>query len=336
MTTLTISNVAAELAVPDGSMSVVIHDTSTIIVNTPPAAVYMGSLQIAGSYTRPIASGLRGVVASVVDAASGGQIAAGRFNLPPAGSTEAQVHDATATAAALSVSAPHNRIAKLVAPILSGSGRFCEPLTSTHYSSPTFLSQVSLPLQGLISGGAAGQLTFTARVTPASIPPLVVTAGVAGGVVVRRELRTMPRADQERFARAVIRMMENEAGRPRSSEFFRLAAYHGWPERVLCAHDSELFPGWHRGYLCAFEQALQRADRALGGDGQLGLPYWDFTVTRINGEVMPAILRQVFHRDPLLYPRQLLGDDSGGASHFFRVGYSQIESDVYIARVCIR
>ena len=109
-------------------------------------------------------------------------------------------------------------------------------------------------------------------------------------VVQRKEIRTMPRGEQERFARALHRMMQDESG-PRSSEYFRLASYHGWPDRGLCAHQNELFPGWHRGYLCDFEQSLQRADRALGGDGMLGLPYWDFSRPEINGEVRVAACR---------------------------------------------
>ena len=41
-----------------------------------------------------------------------------------------------------------------------------------------------------------------------------------------------------------------------------------------CEHRQETFPGWHRAYLVAFEKGLQAADRALGNDGQIALPYW--------------------------------------------------------------
>ena len=34
---------------------------------------------------------------------------------------------------------------------------------------------------------------------------------------------------------------------------------------------------WHRAYLVELEQALQAADRALGNDGRIAVPYWDFT-----------------------------------------------------------
>lgn len=34
---------------------------------------------------------------------------------------------------------------------------------------------------------------------------------------------------------------------------------------------------WHRAFLIRFEEALKEADKALGNDGTLGLPYWDWT-----------------------------------------------------------
>jgi hypothetical protein len=41
-----------------------------------------------------------------------------------------------------------------------------------------------------------------------------------------------------------------------------------------------------------FERALRRADIALGGDGAIGLPYWDWTEAEVNGEVLPGIVRE--------------------------------------------
>lgn len=107
----------------------------------------------------------------------------------------------------------------------------------------------------------------------------------------------MPLAEQERFARAMMKMRENTAGRG-TSPYFKLAAMHGGfapltrdeaPE--YCAHGRECFPTWHRPYMLAFERALRRADLALGGDGRIGLPYWDWCQTSVNGEVLPGIVR---------------------------------------------
>ena len=81
----------------------------------------------------------------------------------------------------------------------------------------------------------------------------------------------------------------------------RLAAIHGgFPISPLsrseapeyCVHGRESFPNWHRPYLLDFERTMRRADKALGGDGNLGLPYWDWTDLTVNGEVMPGVVRK--------------------------------------------
>ena len=79
----------------------------------------------------------------------------------------------------------------------------------------------------------------------------------------------------------------------------RIAGYHGWgPQNQTnyCQHGQETFPGWHRAYLSEFEQALRAADRALGNDGRIGLPYWDVLgqPRTAGGEVFPKILREHF------------------------------------------
>ena len=117
--------------------------------------------------------------------------------------------------------------------------------------------------------------------------------------VVRKEVRKMPAAEQERFARAMLKMRENDGGKRGTSQYFRLAAIHGGlpplsekecPE--YCVHRREAFPNWHRPYLVDFERTLRRADIALGGDGNLALPYWDWSETKVNGEVLPGIVRK--------------------------------------------
>jgi len=107
-------------------------------------------------------------------------------------------------------------------------------------------------------------------------------------VVVRKEIRAMSKEEQERWAAAVLKMMENKDGVAGTSEWFRIAGYHGWPSKY-CAHRKETFPAWHRAYLCEMEKALQQADIANGNDGQIGFPYWDWM--DIDGEeVMPSIV----------------------------------------------
>ena len=57
----------------------------------------------------------------------------------------------------------------------------------------------------------------------------------------------------------------------------------------------QAFPGWHRPYLLEFERMLRRADMALGGDGAIGLPYWDWSEAEVKGEVLPGIIRKRLH-----------------------------------------
>eukprot|EP00966_Prymnesium_polylepis_P005626 128608-Prymnesium_polylepis.1 len=147
-------------------------------------------------------------------------------------------------------------------------------------------------------------------------------------VVTRYECRAMPRPMQERFAAAVLKMRENMPGVPGSNQYFKLAAIHGGfppltrsqvclpalavgallpltsscahcasqaPE--YCVHGREAFPGWHRAYILAFERMMRRADMALGGDGAIGLPYWDWSAPEVHGEVLPRIVRDVLMRE---------------------------------------
>ena len=72
---------------------------------------------------------------------------------------------------------------------------------------------------------------------------------LAQRVVVRKEIRTMTEDECERFYNTVCKMMQNnKEDEPESSEFFRLASYHGWP-RNFCVHRQESFPTWHRAYM---------------------------------------------------------------------------------------
>jgi hypothetical protein len=109
----------------------------------------------------------------------------------------------------------------------------------------------------------------------------------ANKCVVRKEIRSMPAEEQERFLNAVHKLMENKDG-PETSEYWRLAGYHGYPEDY-CTHRQESFPVWHRAYLIEFERCLQIADKELGNDGLIALPYWDFGTMEVNGEVAPAV-----------------------------------------------
>ena len=82
-----------------------------------------------------------------------------------------------------------------------------------------------------------------------------------------------------------------------------------WPDSRLYA-DGEYGTGWVKDeiipdfpMLDQFEQALQRADRALGGDGDISVPYWDWEQDAAiprwimdafpNGRINPALQRDI-------------------------------------------
>eukprot|EP01084_Bolivina_argentea_P181031 312704_1 len=99
--------------------------------------------------------------------------------------------------------------------------------------------------------------------------------------VQRREIRSLSDDEHKRFFNALETMMQNKVDDdnkeiPGSSPWFRCASYHGIPTD-FCHHSRETFPGWHRVYLWDFEQELQNADIKNGNDGNIFLPYWDWT-----------------------------------------------------------
>ena len=124
---------------------------------------------------------------------------------------------------------------------------------------------------------------------------------------VRKEARELSEPERERFKAAVLLMAKS--GLKGHSQYFRCAVKHGgmrvldykmpgkYPE--YCAHRRECFPNWHRPYLLDFESMLRLADIHLqsadgkSGGGDIGLPYWDWTRLEVNGEVMPAVAREI-------------------------------------------
>ena len=136
-------------------------------------------------------------------------------------------------------------------------------------------------------------------------------AAAAGRAVTRQNVNRMSKPDLDRFVAALKRMMENERG-DGTSEFARIAGYHGYPDD-FCAHRIETFPGWHRGYLVEFEQALQLADQDLGGNGWIGMPYWDWSEDQDgDGPVLPPMIREHFSEMPAgLVPRGTDLHDAG-------------------------
>jgi hypothetical protein len=79
---------------------------------------------------------------------------------------------------------------------------------------------------------------------------------------------------------------------------FVIQGIHGQPAPLYCQHGLETFPGWHRIYLFEFEKALRKADIENGKDGNIGLPYWDWTDEEVIDAGLPAMVRKRFAKWP--------------------------------------
>eukprot|EP00316_Scyphosphaera_apsteinii_P007794 CAMPEP_0119302606 /NCGR_PEP_ID=MMETSP1333-20130426/4177_1 /TAXON_ID=418940 /ORGANISM="Scyphosphaera apsteinii, Strain RCC1455" /LENGTH=855 /DNA_ID=CAMNT_0007305011 /DNA_START=101 /DNA_END=2668 /DNA_ORIENTATION=- len=127
--------------------------------------------------------------------------------------------------------------------------------------------------------------------------------------MVRKSAHALDATEEDRIVAAWRKMTENEDGVPGTSQYFRLALIHGgneWRSTLLttmaerqpsyCVHGAECFPNWHRVYVLEFEHMLRRADLALGGDGAIGLPYWDWTQQPkpwLDQPMMPRVLQRI-------------------------------------------
>eukprot|EP01084_Bolivina_argentea_P053345 97923_1 len=110
-----------------------------------------------------------------------------------------------------------------------------------------------------------------------------------------------------------------------TSEFYRCASYHGQPAPIYCQHGRETFPGWHRIYLMDFEKAIQAADKQLGNDGNVSLPYWDWSQNPEDG--IPKIVRERFTGWPDdFWPDSMKGQSR--TSRLIRASDSQVTAQL--------
>jgi hypothetical protein len=95
---------------------------------------------------------------------------------------------------------------------------------------------------------------------------------------IRKNQNKLTAAEKARFV-AAVRKMKTDGAAPYNYDKFVLihnAAFTGDPN-TNPAHLGPAFFPWHRHFLVKFERDLVAADRALGGDGNVTLPYWDWT-----------------------------------------------------------
>lgn len=96
---------------------------------------------------------------------------------------------------------------------------------------------------------------------------------------VRKNQNKLSQPERARFVAAVKKMKTDRLAAYNYDKFVRLhaaVAASNDPDQNP-AHRGPAFCPWHRYLLVKFEQDLQAADRQLGNDGSLMLPYWDWT-----------------------------------------------------------
>jgi len=105
-------------------------------------------------------------------------------------------------------------------------------------------------------------------------------------------------AEKARFVAAVKKMKSDGGASYNYDKYVTIhsTAFTG-SANTNPAHMGPAFFPWHRHFLRKFENDLKDADRALGGDGSLTLPYWDWT--HENGD-NPTSQRGWLWRDDLM------------------------------------
>lgn len=96
---------------------------------------------------------------------------------------------------------------------------------------------------------------------------------------VRRNQRLLKKADKDRFIAAVLEMKAKPAAAYNYNKYvtWHQDAFSGGTTDSNPAHNGPAFFPWHREFILRFEKDLVAADLALGKDGAITLPYWDWT-----------------------------------------------------------
>lgn len=115
---------------------------------------------------------------------------------------------------------------------------------------------------------------------------------------VRKNQNTLSAAEKARFVAAVKKMKADAAAPHNYNKYVTMhaTAFSGGTN-ANPAHLGPAFFPWHRYFLLKFENDLKAADTALGGDGTITLPYWDWTHDNGDG---PGAQRGGIWKDDLL------------------------------------
>lgn len=150
---------------------------------------------------------------------------------------------------------------------------------------------------------------------------------MAAGSRVRRNQLYLSDSDRARFVAALKKMKEF---RPPATESV-YDKYVRWhlesmepPVTRSPAHEGPAFLPWHREFLLRFENDLRAADQALGNDGEITIPYWDWTdpVSRGEGLARGGRIWQVDFMGGTGDPAQLFRVTTGPFSKDWPLTYS--------------
>ncbi|SEG08636.1 tyrosinase family protein [Nitrosomonas ureae] len=100
---------------------------------------------------------------------------------------------------------------------------------------------------------------------------------------IRKNQNKLTNAEKTRFVNAVKKMKADTAAAYNYDKYVTIhnTAFSGNMD-LNPAHMGPAFFPWHRYFLRKFERDLEAADRALGKDGNVTLPYWDWTHDNAN------------------------------------------------------
>lgn len=119
---------------------------------------------------------------------------------------------------------------------------------------------------------------------------------------VRRNQKSLTSVERSRFVSAVTQMKAE--GVYDQYVQWHLDAMGNMTTDPNFAHQGPAFLPWHRQFILLFEGDLQAADKKLGNDGSITLPYWDWT-----SETAPDAASNRLWADDFLGPD---GDASDG------------------------
>jgi tyrosinase len=144
-------------------------------------------------------------------------------------------------------------------------------------------------------------------------------ATVAASRRVRRNQLSLSDEERARFVAAVKKMKEPRP--PDDSVYDKYVKWHleSMPEGTISpAHGGPAFLPWHRQFILFFENDLRAADKALGNDGSITLPYWDWTDPVSRGAA-PLLAARIWKED-------FMGGD-GDPADFHRVTTGPFATD---------